>query len=100
MVCTRAIRNIDPKLALSVGGERDPGKITLDHWISLAKLCDLRQRYMLSVIEEVATGLKDNFKSVQDEFESKYGAYEALQRVKSVVEKQCGKMLKELSKKT
>ena len=37
LVCTRAIARLDRRLAMGIGGETDPGKITSSHWDALAQ---------------------------------------------------------------
>lgn len=93
LVCTRAIKGINPKLALSIGGEFDPGKITVEHWEKFADECDLRQKYLLSLLKNTALSLSDNLDKVLDEFQKKIGPYPALQRVEKVIKKQCKKVL-------
>lgn len=48
LICTRAIAWIDERTAFSVGGERNPGLVTSDHWEALAKECGVNARYLLN----------------------------------------------------
>lgn len=95
LVCTRAIARLDVRLALAIGEEFVPGKVNRQHWIHLGKECNIQEQYLLSVIREMAEMLIHNLKSVRQQFEDKYGLYPALQRVESVVIKQCSKVLKQ-----
>lgn len=89
LVCTRAIERIDYHLAFAVGEERNPGVITSKHWATLAKQCDLRPQFLLSLVEEVTTRLRDTLKSTRETFEASFGEYPALQRIEQIVTKQC-----------
>lgn len=89
LVCTRAIERIDYHLAFAIGDERNPGVITQQHWEALANQCDLRPQFLLNQVNEIATRLLDNLNTTKTAFESKFGAYPALQRVEQVVTKQC-----------
>lgn len=96
LVCTRAIERIDTKLALSVGGEFDPDKISLLHWEQMANNCNIRFSYLKEMIEEIAQRLLDNLKKTREDFEQAIGAYSALQRVEKVITKLCSRFLKQL----
>lgn len=89
LVCTRAIDRIDYHLALSVGKERDPSVILRRHWEDMARQCDIRPRYLLDLVEEIATRLAENLSSTRTFFEEQFDEYSALQRIEQVVIKQC-----------
>ncbi|MFI4937882.1 MAG: type II toxin-antitoxin system HipA family toxin [Candidatus Berkiellales bacterium] len=96
LVCTRAIERIDSKLALSVGGEFNPDKISLVHWEKMANECNIRFQFFKKLIQEMAEVLPGQANEMVDEFESSFGPYPALQRIIYVVNKQCGRVLKQL----
>lgn len=96
LVCTRAIERIDTKLALSVGGEFDPGKVSIDHWVGLAKACDVRAPYLRALLQKMGETLLDSVAMIREQFEAQHGAYPALQRIQKVVTKQCQRTLKQL----
>ena len=91
LVCTRAIERIDHHLALSVGKERNPGVIVRRHWEDMARQCDIRPRYMIDLVNDVAARLLENLIATKAFFEDQFGEYPALQRIKRVVTKQCKK---------
>ena len=88
LVCTRAIERIDHHLALSVGNERNPGVIVRHHWEDMAKQCDIRPRYLLDLVDDVAAQLLENLVLTRAFFEDQFGEYPALQRIERVVTKQ------------
>lgn len=89
LICTRAIERIDYRLALAVGDERDPGRVTAQHWAGLAERCSLRPRFLQSMVDTLAETLLQQLRPVREQFEAQYGPYEALQRVEQVISKQC-----------
>lgn len=89
LVCTRAIERIDYHLAFDVGGERNPAVIVAAHWETLARQCDVRPQFLLNLVRETAVALLESLGPVRKEFESRYGAYPALQRIEKVVTTQC-----------
>lgn len=94
LVCTRAIERIDPSLAMSVGKERTPGIIAKRHWEDMARQCDVRPRYLLDLVNELASLLPENLASTRAFFENKFGEYPALQRIEQVVNKQCRRAIR------
>lgn len=89
LVCTRAIERIDHHLALSVGKERNPGVILKQHWEDMARKCDIRPRYLLDLVDELASQLLENSALTRVLFEDHFGEYRALQRIEQVIKKQC-----------
>lgn len=94
LICTRAIERIDVRLSFSIGGQRDPGRITPTNWRTLAEQCDVRSQFLLKVVVDTAESLLDKLDGVKATFEDRYGAYPALQRIEQVVKQQCQCVLK------
>lgn len=93
LICTRAIERIDYHLALAVGAERDPSRVSTKHWAELAQTCGLRARFLQDRVYALANALLQKLPEVRKTFESQYGPYPALQRVEQVVLKQCRRTL-------
>lgn len=96
LVCTRAIERIDYHLAFDVGGERNPSASTPNHWEALARQCDVRPKFLHNLVRETAATLQEKLGPVREEFEARYGAYPALQRIKKVATTQCRRSAKQL----
>ena len=88
LVCTRAIERVDERLAFDVGGERNPSLVTRAHWEALAHACDVRPRFLLGLVEEMAGRLRGVLTPVREAFEAEMGEYPALQRIEQVIDKQ------------
>ena len=91
LVCTRAIPKIDHNLALYVGEERNPDAIVRRNWEEMAGECDLRPRYLLGLVDEVAARLFESLALTRTFFEKQFGEYPLLQNIERVVSKQCKK---------
>ena len=89
LVCTRAIARVDRRLAMAIGGETDPGKISASHWQALAGECGIRPRFLQRLVHALADRILHNLQPVRSEFERRYGTWSALQRVEDVVARQC-----------
>ena len=92
LICTRAIEQIDHKLAFSVGDQRNPEQITQKNWKIMAKQCGVRPQFLLGLVRELSSKLLKNLKKIKVDFESQFGEYPALQRVEYVITKQCRRM--------
>ena len=88
LVCTRAIERIDPKLALSIGGERMPGNIRPAHWQKQAAALDVEPGYLQTLVSETADRVRQEINPALEAFRQRHGDYPALQRVLRVVERQ------------
>lgn len=93
LVCTRAIERIDHHLAFAVGGQRDPGLLTANHWDSLAAECDVGSRYLRGLLEETAASLMEQISLAKVRFEECYGEYPSLQRIEKIVRQQCSRVI-------
>ena len=89
LVCTRAIARLDRRLAMGIGGETDPGKITSSHWDALASDCGVRSLYVRRLVGDMAERIVNRLSAVRSAFEESHGPTPALQRVESVVTRQC-----------
>lgn len=89
LVCTRAIPRVGRRLAMGVGGETDPGKISASHWQALAVECGIRPRFLQPLVQALAGRILQSLQPVRSEFERRYGPWPALQRIESVVVRQC-----------
>ena len=94
LVCTRAIERIDYHLAFDVGGERNPSVITPARWEALAKQCDVRPQFLGNLVRETADALQERLGPQREAFETRYGAYPALQRIERIVIQQCRRIVK------
>jgi serine/threonine-protein kinase HipA len=93
LVCTRAVERIDARLAFSVGGERNPGLVTLEHWALEAKKCGIRPDYLHSQVVDLVEKLSQALPGARERFDATYGACPALQRVERIVRGQCKRLL-------
>lgn len=89
LVPTRAIAHLDQRLALSVGSMRHPGNVSRDHWEFLAAECGVTSRVVVVLVEGIAESLTANTHQIRERFEELHGPSPALDRVESIVRRQC-----------
>ncbi len=97
LVCTRAIEHLDTNLAFAIGGQVNPRQISKNNWVDFAEENDIGSRFLLGLVKEQAEKILDTFPDVLQEFEDNYGEYAALERVESVINRQCRRTLKSLN---
>ena len=73
LVCTRAIDGIDTRLAMGIGGEFEPERITDEHWRALARNSGLPTRLVTSVREEMVERLREVMEPERQRFEAEFG---------------------------
>lgn len=93
LLCTRAIERVDRRLAMSVGGEHDPGRIAPSHWRALAEDCGVEPRFVQGIVATMAGQLVAAVGPTRLAFEERYGSRPALQRIERVVLRQCRRLL-------
>jgi serine/threonine-protein kinase HipA len=89
LVCTRAVQGIDERLAFAVGSERRPDVVTAAHWSRLAADVAVRATYVVRMVREVAGQILAELSPVVGAFQDRHGPYPALQRVMTLVRRQC-----------
>ncbi len=62
--------------------------MTRAHWEALARACDVRPRFLLGLVDEMAGRLREVLAPVREAFEAETGEYPALQRIEQVIDKQ------------
>lgn len=93
LVCTRAVKDIDTHLAMSIGNQYDPGHITSDDWRQFSQQCNIRFSLIHDIILDMIERIKATIPTIIEEFEDTIRPYPALQRVQIIVTKQCKKTL-------
>ena len=62
--------------------------MTRAHWEALAQACDVRQRFLRGLVDEMATRVREILVPVREAFEKDTGDYPALQRIGQVLNEQ------------
>lgn len=93
LVCTAAYPRLDRRLAMGVGGQRDPGQVGRRHWERLAAELGLKPRYVLQTVRELAGEAPSAAERAAGAFAGRYGGSPALQLVQRAVRKQAQRTL-------
>lgn len=88
LVCTRAWPNLDRRLALSVGGETDPGRIRAEHWKALADAMGMRPRFVAGEVAAMAESIDATLPAARAGLEETHGPLPMLQRPERVIRTQ------------
>ena len=93
LICTRALRGLSRNLAMSIGGENDPGRVRAWHWRELADACGIRPRFVETLVAAMAEKLQAAVGPCRRAFEERYEPAPPLQRIEQVVVRQCRRVL-------
>jgi len=88
LVCTRAWPNLDRRLAMSIGGEADPGRIRIEHWHTFARDIGMRSRFVMREIESMVDAIDEAMPAVRTALEESNGALTMLQQPEKVIREQ------------
>jgi serine/threonine-protein kinase HipA len=89
LVCTRALDHVDSRMAMAIGGEFEPRLVAAHHWAQLANDCGLAERLVLEEVGRLTQQLRYAVPEAITAFEAAYGRAPELERVRTVIEKQC-----------
>jgi serine/threonine-protein kinase HipA len=89
LVCTRVYPRLDRRLAMSIGGMRDPGLIGRRHLESLADVTGIGRRLVLREAEGLATRLPDAFEEAAEAHLVAHGKTPIVERIRSAIRAQC-----------
>ncbi|MBS2016414.1 MAG: type II toxin-antitoxin system HipA family toxin [Deltaproteobacteria bacterium] len=94
LVCTRIYGRIDRRLAMSVGGERDPDRIRRLHLETCARQIGVKSSLVVEVFRGMAARILDETKSAVEE--SEVAKSPAVERCVPAIRKQARRVLREL----
>ena len=88
LVCTRAWPNLDRRLAMNVGGESDPGRISPGHWQAQAEAMGMRPRFVLREVGNMAASIQATLPKVGTDLEQAHGPLPMLQQPEKIIRTQ------------
>jgi serine/threonine-protein kinase HipA len=96
LLSTRAWPELDRELALAVGGERDPDRLTRARWVELALALQIRAPVMLGLARDVAVRCLEAIEGWTRAFRAEHGNLGLLQTLPRQITKRAQRMLREL----
>lgn len=85
LVCTRAWRNLDRRLAMDVGGESDPGRIRERHWQVLANQLGMAPRFVVQEVTDMTQTIDKKLSQVRADLETGHGPLPMLQQALGII---------------
>jgi serine/threonine-protein kinase HipA len=89
LVCTHAIERISKELAIPVGKQDNPDNVHYSDWVAMADDCGVTQKIVINEVMRLANYLPQWTVESIENFEEKYGAYPALQRIERSINILC-----------
>lgn len=93
LVCTRAYPRLGRHLAMSVGGERDPGLVGRAHWDALARAIRVGPRLVHKEVTEMAETIPRLFEDVAAAHVARHGNTPAIALLRGPLKRQCRRSL-------
>jgi serine/threonine-protein kinase HipA len=87
LVCTRAFEHLNPWLAFAIGGQRDPDRLTRDHWTRLADDLSVRARLVFRELERILDEAPQALERAIEDLRAEVGESPAPQHVGPAVRK-------------
>ena len=97
LVSTREYRGLDRKLAMGIGGRRNPDEIGRAEWLKLSAELQIGERVLLDLVASVAQRVLDTLASWTREFRDAYGDQPILQTLPTATSKRARRVLRSLS---
>lgn len=94
LVCTRSYEALERRLAMSVGGERDPDRLRPAHLEACARALDVKPRLLFATFERMAEAVLDRLGDAIAA--AQVGESPAIQRMTPQIRKQARRWLREL----
>jgi serine/threonine-protein kinase HipA len=85
LVCTRAYRQLDRRLAMAIGSEPDPGHVALRHWHALATALDIGTRALLGIVSALLDEAKPALERTLAAFREQHGDHPVIGMVAPIV---------------
>lgn len=92
LICTALYPDLSQKMAMKIGGEHDPDRVTARHWADLAKQCDLKPDFVLESIRELAASLIKHAAALALDLKKEAGANETYAKIQEVIRKRAAKL--------
>lgn len=96
LLSTRQYADLTRQLAMSIGGERDPGHVRRAQWEAFARQSRLAPRVVLDAARGVAERTLETLPHWTDEFRGRYGRAPLLQRLPAWIAKSARRVLRDL----
>lgn len=93
LVCTAAYPRIDRHLAMTVGGQADPGQVGRKHWEALADAVGVGRAFLLKEVRRLADALPGLAKEQAARFAAAHGEHPVLQMVQGPLRRRARRCL-------
>ncbi len=96
LLSTRHYETLDRKLAMSIGGRRDPDQVLRLQWETLARDAGLAPKAVLGIIRDLVERIRETLPVWTAEFRSRNGAGPILQTLPGSIDKRARSLARKL----
>jgi len=91
LICTAAYPGLSHKMAMKIGSEYDPDRVTTRHWEALAQQCDLKAAFVLDGLRDLASRISSVVPALADELAASTGAPKVIGTILNIIANRSGK---------
>jgi serine/threonine-protein kinase HipA len=92
LICTALYPDLSQMMAMKIGGEYDPERVSARHWAELAKKCELKPDFVLESIRAFAASLLEHAPALAIELEKETGSNEIFEKIQEVIKKRTAQL--------
>lgn len=93
LVCTRAYPRLDRRLAMTIGGQADPGVVADGDWQKQAAEVGISGRFLRGRVRDLAGKLKQAIDPVSRDFRARFGDSPVIQMISPLIRNQIRRTL-------
>ena len=92
LISTALYPELSQKMAMKIGGEYHPERVTPRHWMELAKQCELKPDFVLHGIQRLAASLLEQTPALALSLEKETGANEIFSKIQDLIQKRAARV--------
>jgi serine/threonine-protein kinase HipA len=93
LICTAAYPGLSHKMAMKIGSEYDPDRVTTRYWEALAKQCDLKASFVMDGLRNLAQRVSEVAPDLADNLAAEIGSHKVFGMILNIIAKRSAKAL-------
>ncbi len=85
LICTAVYPGLSPRLAMKIGSEYSPDRVSRRHWEALARACEFKPAFVLDGLRDLAGRMEDLVPAVIKDLEAEIGRRKVFGEVQGVI---------------
>lgn len=94
LISTAVYPALARKMAMKIGGEYDPDRVTVRHWEKLAEQCDLKPAFVLEGLRDLAERARDQAPAVAEKTSAESGPNGSAAKILALIAERAAKSIR------